>query len=229
MLLRYYPPNINKGKKISFESQGKKLEALYTDNDQEKLVIFLPGVSGRSCADVYDFMEDIAKKARYSLVRMDFSFQQYKDQESYTIKDCAKDVENLLQHLKKNDQHKLTHIAIVAKSFGALVAHFINIDIEKLVLIGPDITLKEESPEKILSVSLASLNLKDLFINKENLEDCLTLIIHGDEDEVINVSNSKNVCDAKQNYYLRILHGAKHSFFRPKDIKIISSEIESFL
>ena len=203
----------------------RKLSFTYKDIDKDRLIIFLPGVSGNAMTDRFKHLEEIATFTGFSMARMDFQFQQYKD-ESLTINDCIRDVNSLLEYLKRRDINHAKEIVIIAKSFGGLIYQLLNIKIDKAILLAPFFILKDNDM-KYINIPLKDLS-SERYLDKKVLKDVPTLIIHGIKDVIIKVDNSLEI--SKQNTRYQLLKiNTDHSFNETETQKTIVKNSIKFI
>ena len=208
---------------------GRELEFSYRDVDHDRLMIFLPGISGNAGSERFRYMEEVAVHSGYSLVRMDFQFQQYKD-ESLTIRDCIMDVLAVVEYLKRRDINAAKDIVIVAKSFGALVYHLLEdngLKVSRAILLAPYVRIKESSMD-FLDIPIRDLKEEMMFMQKALLKDIPTFIFHGLKDTVIDIENSENLVKLKDNYILEQVN-TDHKFDEQETHSIIIKKTAKFL
>jgi alpha-beta hydrolase superfamily lysophospholipase len=138
---------------------GRELKILFRDINHDKLILFIPGITGGAMTDKFEYLEEIAAVNDYSIVRMDYQFQQFND-ESLTIKDCVKDVLAIIEYVKRRDLNGVSELVIIAKSFGGMIYHLLDSDdilISKGILLAPypeiksDAELENKTPESIFA------------------------------------------------------------------------------
>jgi pimeloyl-ACP methyl ester carboxylesterase len=107
-------------------------------------------------------------------------------------------------------------ISVLGKSFGGQIAltYPDNYNFEKMVLWAPAIGFGEVNAEKWRSTLLEHAQIAtDISVDKAYLEkiDSEVKIIHGTEDEVIDVENSKRICEALPRCEFEEIEDAGHS------------------
>ena len=212
---------------------GRELEFSYRDVDHDNLMIFLPGISGSAISERFKYLEEIAVHSGYSMVRMDFQFQEFKD-ESLAIKDCITDILAVVEYLRRRDINTAKDIIFIAKSFGALVYQLMDeesMNITKAILLAPYIKITDDSADA--GTDFADIPIKDLKINeiclsRESLRNIPTLIFHGLKDTVIDMSSSENITQLKEDYILERVNTG-HGFDEAETHTIVVKKSLKFL
>jgi hypothetical protein len=207
-------------------ANGRTLTISYKDVNRDRLMIFLPGVSGNSMSDRFKYLDTIALNCGYSLVKMDYQFQQYNDM-SLSIKDCMKDILAVLEYLKRRDINTAKEKIIIAKSFGGLLYHLLDMDITKGILLAP-YTRLEDKPMNFLDTKLSDAKHNSTYLNKKLLRDNPTLIFHGTHDQQIDIKNSEEMTEAKNNYNL-IKVDSDHGLDEDEVHKLIIKRVTEFI
>lgn len=182
-----------------------------------KAIIFLPGISGGVLSEKFKWFIDAGIDAGFTMVRLNA----WKDDEDVARKNLANihsDVAFVVGYLRERGY---TTVAAVGKSFGGTVLltlpREIQVSITKRVLWAPVISIKDSGSnvDTYLFESLGSLqSLFDLYIDAEYLkgDSSPVLIIHGDADDVVPISNSMKLSSVMQNARIHTIRGAGHSY-----------------
>ena len=208
---------------------GRELEFSYREVDHDRLMLFLPGISGSAMSERFRYLEEIGVHSGYSMVRMDFQFQQCKD-ESLAIKDCITDILAVIEYLRRRDINSAKDIIVIAKSFGALVYHLLDeegIDVSKAILLAPYIRITDVNND-FLSTPIKDLKDNEIHLYSGLLKEIPTLIFHGLKDNVIDIEQSEKITQLKTNYILEKVNTG-HGFDEVETHNIVVKKSLKFL
>jgi esterase/lipase len=154
-------------------------------------LIIIPGISSGPLGSLFD--EVVSQVSTdYGIVRIN-AWNSADDLEKMTLKDLHDLIDEACELLESDGCER---ISVLGKSFGGQLAltYPENNKFEKMVLWAPAIGFGEVNAEKWRSTLLEhAQTATDISVDKAYLEkiDSEVKIIHGTEDEVINVENSK--------------------------------------
>jgi hypothetical protein len=207
---------------------GRTLEVAYREINHDKMIIFLPGASGNSTSDRFNYIDKIGLETGHSILKMDYQFQQYKD-ESLTLKDCIKDVITVLEYIQRRDINAVKELVVIAKSFGCLIYHLSNVDATKAILLAPYMHVgTEDQNNEYINKRLDQLTNEEKYIGKESLKQAPHLIFHGKRDKTISITNSEKIAGFNSNYSV-IEVDSDHGFEEEETHKKIIRESKKFL
>lgn len=106
-------------------------------------------------------------------------------------------------------------IGLVGKSFGGQLALTSRSEVDFIVLWAPAIGIGKDNVEKWRSTWLKhARTATDISVDKEFLESLYvrTKIIHGAGDKVVDVKNSRKICEALPKCEFSVIEDAGHSF-----------------
>lgn len=215
---------------------GQKLAALI-DRDESKekqdVIVFVNGFGGVKDSQGREILKDFFIEKGFATLRMDNRGKGESEgsTKDYTVEEGVKDVSTILEHLKTFSWIKQT--ALFGSSNGGgvsavLASRFPN-DFKFLILSSPSIDNKEMYEyageidiekwkiDKVAEMygSLRGYELYsekiDIYKEAENIS-CPTLIIHGDLDKSVPISQSKKINKSIKNSTLVILKGYGHHY-----------------
>jgi hypothetical protein len=205
---------------------SRKLTVEYRDISKNRLIIFLPGISGNATSERFKYLEKIAVDNQYSIVRMNFQFQEYNDR-SLSIKDCINDVKIVLEYLKRRDINTAEEMIIIAKSFGCIIYHLLDIDVSKGILLSPFLKIEDKRVDYI-NTKLSDLKIYDTYTDIKLLKNTPNLIFHGIKDTNIDVSNSEHITKINSKYLL-VKVNSDHSLNEEETHKSIIKKSNKFI
>ena len=175
-------------------------------------LIIIPGISSGPFGSLFDEVVSQVSKD-YGIVRIN-AWNGADDLEKMTLKDLHDLIDEACESLESDGCES---ISVLGKSFGGQLAltYPENNKFEKMVLWAPAIGFVEVNVEKWRSTLLEhAQTATDISVDKAYLEkiDSEVKIIHGTEDEVINVENSKRICEALPRCEFEEIEDAGHSF-----------------
>jgi pimeloyl-ACP methyl ester carboxylesterase len=182
-----------------------------------KALIFLPGMSGEALSERFKPLADAGLDAGFTVVRLS-AWQNGKDVARKNLADIHGDIAFVIGYLRERGY---TSIAAVGKSFGGTVLltlpQEIQLAITKRVLWSPAIGIKDNGSNvgTYLSEPLGSLqSLLDLYVDAAYLKagSSPALIIHGNADDVVPVSNSVKLASVMPDARVFTIEGAGHSY-----------------
>ena len=175
-------------------------------------LIIIPGISSGPFGSLFDEVVSQVSKD-YGIVRIN-AWNGADDLEKMTLKDLHDLIDEACESLESDGCES---ISVLGKSFGGQLAltYPENNKFEKMVLWAPAIGFVEVNVEKWRSTLLEhAQTATDISVDKAYLEkiDSEVKIIHGTEDEVINVENSKRIFEALPRCEFEEIEDAGHSF-----------------
>ena len=196
----------------------------------DKVVILLPGISGKALSDRYKGMEKELNKNNIAFFRFDL-WKNVEDIQNKSLRDIYVGIDIAIEFVNSKGYSK---VSFVGKSIGGgFLLTYPNSKISSLILLSPAITFGEESNlKKVVSLRFSNFKraVEEIKINKKDLKKIKSkvLIIHGTEDEVISLENSQAMIkflDAK----LEIIKGAGHSYEKEGEMELVDKLTAEFL
>lgn len=188
-------------------------------------LVIIPGISSGPFGSPFDEVVD-ELFSRCRVVRID-AWEGAGDLEEMSLKDLHEIIGEARELLKSNGCES---IDVLGKSFGGMLAltYPDNMSFEKMVLWAPAVGIGENNVSKWRSSLLEHASTAtDVSIDRKYLEDLdfHTLIVHGTEDEVVDASNSRKICEALPECELKLIEDADHSFSSfEEDVSSLSVE-----
>lgn len=244
--------------KIFFKnSKGDKLYGILSLVDKERSIVIL--CHGRTSSKNSPSILALEKKLnanKISTFRFDFYGHGESDGkfEDATVSEAADDISNAIKLLKKQGHKK---IGLVGSSFGgaaSILAASKSDDLSFLVLRAP----VSDYYEKILSekkrypleewkkkrfIYHRNMKGKKFLLNYSFFEDIVSrksyeivkkikipvLIVHGDKDEQVPLSQSKKSAKLIKKCKLKIIKGADHIFSKPEHFNKVIEVVSDFI
>lgn len=211
----YYPnkqdfnlcPNFADAEKIIIKGTR-----IYFKRNSDKLIIFYHGNAGSACDR--KFIKDHLEKLGFSYIFVEYAGYS-NDKEKPAQKLLMKDVENVNYFLENRE---FNSIVIMGESLGSSLAlyHSSLAKENKLLLISPFFTLSNLA-KKVFPFYPISLMLLDNYDNTKWMEGVNNvLIIHGNIDNIIPISESKKLFDkirAKSKQFIEISGGNHNDIY----------------
>jgi alpha-beta hydrolase superfamily lysophospholipase len=145
-------------------------------------------------------------------VRID-AWEGAEDLEEMSLNDLHQMIEEACVLLTNNGRES---IDVLGKSICGMLAltYPDKNSLGKMVLWAPAVGIGENNVDKWRSTLLEHTSTPtDISINRKYLEkpDVPTLIVHGTEDEVVDSSNSRKICEGLPECECKLIEGADHS------------------
>ncbi|QKQ98737.1 prolyl oligopeptidase family serine peptidase [Candidatus Nanohaloarchaea archaeon] len=175
-------------------------------------LLVVPGISSGPFGSPFD--EVVDEMSEYcSVVRVD-AWDDARDLEDMTLRDLHEIVEGAVERLRDLG---CEGIHVLGKSFGGQLAltYPENVSFDSMVLWAPAVGLGENNVEKWRSTALRQASTAtDISIDISELEglDVETLLIHGENDQVVEVENSRRIADQLPDGDVRVIEDTGHSF-----------------
>jgi len=199
-------------------------QAIYMHYRSNNFLVFIPGASGNVQSERYRFIDEIAAKSDYSLVKYEFLWQIENNQDAYTLNDCQREIEEVLGYIKKN--HNAYRIVFIAKSLGSLIVELLREVVDGYILLSP--LLRERDMQRVMDKPLSSVSAEEIGIRYEDLKDKPTLIFIGTRDKLIDHEYIEKI-KPKRNHRIVLIKDGGHSLKSMEAINKIKSESLRFL
>lgn len=198
--------------------------------DMDRVVVFLPGISGKAHSERFAWLDGVADKADYACARVSL----WDDEEAVqkmTIKEIFSRLDEVIDTLKGLGFEDIT---MVGKSFGGGVTlGYEHALITKKIMWAPAVTLAEtDNLDQFLEIKLSEIEkVTDITINAARVAQSSAHIgiIHGTEDEVVSLKNSQAIVKAASRGELIVVDGAGHSFKDPQHERALQEATASLL
>lgn len=187
---------------------------LNTSFDMDRLVVFLPGISGGAHSARFIGVEKLADEDGYACARIDL----WEGEESLSDKSYEDIFLKLDEFFAEFTKMDFIDVLLVGKSFGGGVALAYEHElISRKVLWAPAIGVGEGEGNwgELKGKKFGEIvDLLDVKLGTEQIakQSAPIGIIHGTADNVIPLSNSEKIIAAAQNGTLKTIEGAGHSF-----------------
>lgn len=197
----------------------------------EKVVVFLPGISGGAFSDRFQPVVDACLSAGFAIARVN-AWKDADDVGQKTLSQIYADIDAVLSLLQEKSY---TSFFGVGKSFGGAVMlthpcpYF-----AKKVLWAPAIGTVESGANinEYLSTPLGTIpKLLDVKVDRAFVEkmETPTLVVHGTADDAIPFSNSELLVSMLPNAKLFPVEGADHSYKKKEHEEIVIKATMDFL
>lgn len=243
--------------KISIQTDQKPIPGLYIKEEKHSCALLMVhGFTSSKHAKGLNHIALAAQKLGISSLRIDV--WGHKDNtnpfEELTVTHIIKDIDTAIEFLKSQGH---TAIGLVGTSLGGLAAGFVashRKDIACLILKSPALfdvhTLatpfisesldvwKEKGHTTIHSPIMDNKELNYTFIEDLQSYDsrtyahtisCPTLIIHGTQDEIVPITQSRQIAKHIPQCTLKEIQTATHSMHSPKELQKLEQHINEFL
>lgn len=186
------------------------------DTPTQKVVLFLPGISGDVFSDRFKPLVDACNAAGWAVALIN-AWENAATVEQKNLNQIYADIRGVITTLQ---QLGYTSVAGVGKSFGGgILLTCPSPYIQRKILWAPAIGVADsESTSNIEHYVNNPLNdlssLLDLKVNPHSLKEMEVpiLIIHGTADKNIPFSNSEKIVDSLPNAKMWTIEGADHSY-----------------
>lgn len=201
--------------------------------DEEETVnrslLVIPGISSDPYESPFNEVVDYAKEMGFSVVRLN-QWSSSEDLEDKTLKDMHDLIDRALEKL---DEEGYNYIGVLGKSFGGQLAltYPHNERFDFMILWAPAVGLEGDNVDKWISTPLGQASAAtDISIDPSYLKniDIPVKIIHGTDDEVVDLEVSEQLAQNLDKGELMRVEGGDHSFSSDKK-KLISESKSMFL
>lgn len=183
----------------------------------EKIVLFIPGVSGKARSERFLPLLQIVHEAGFAIARIDmWDSEEFLD--TLTLEDINNSLNQIISILKDEGYE---HAVMIGKSFGGgITLQFENDFINKKILWAPAFGYDiEGNRDTILDTPFGNIaKTSDITLGDTFLASILvpTYFIHGTEDTIIPLSNSELLEAHVPHGTLIQIENADHSFNTPE-------------
>lgn len=198
---------------------GPQNEILLTTSfDMDRVMVFVPGISGKAHSSRFAWLDTVADEAGYASARVHL-WEDETAVKTMTILDIHKRLRWVCEELQNQGY---VDIVLVGKSFGGGAAlTFTDELITKKILWAPAFSYAGEvgNIAELQSVTLAEMTqVTDITVGNDELLVTTqpVCIIHGTDDSVIALENSVQIVAALPQGELVHIAGADHSFKTPE-------------
>lgn len=194
--------------------------SINAENERLGLVL-VPGIT--SGTELFDMIEP---SLSFTSVRVE-TWDSAEDLEEITLSELHELIDERIRLL---EEVGCKSIGVVGKSFGGQLALTSKPEANFLVLWAPAVGFGEDNVEKWRSTKLKhAQTATDISVDKSFLEkiDSEVKIIHGTEDQIVDIENSRKICEALPKCEFSEIEGTNHSFTENRDLVI--EETVSFL
>tara|TARA_Y100000034_G_C6896283_1_gene413303 strand:- start:473 stop:1117 length:645 start_codon:yes stop_codon:yes gene_type:complete len=200
------------------------------EQESDKAVILLPGVSGKALSDRYKDLESALNSAGFSFLRFDI-WESVEDLQTKTLQEVYQRIDQAVDYMHSKGYGE---ISFIGKSFGGgVLLTYPSDKISSTILLAPAIGFSEES--NLTTSRTRKLGefeqLDEIRIAKGDLEKITypTLIFHGTKDNVIALENSQNLVKYLSKGKLEVVEGAGHSYDNEGEMEQVIEKIVGFL
>ena len=202
-------------------------------SDEEESVnrslIVIPGISSDPYDSPFEEVVSYAKDMGFSVVRLS-QWNSSEDLEDKTLDDLYQLIDRALEKL---DEEGYNYVGVLGKSFGGQLAltYPRNERFDFMILWAPALGINSNTVDKWKSTVLGQASsATDISIDPSSLGgiDVPVKIIHGTEDEVVDVSVSESIAQSLGKGEVIKIDGADHSFSSNKK-RLISESKSMFL
>lgn len=231
-----------------------KCKMFLPDNQNMKsIIIGVHGFAGDKESSMLEQLAQTACLAETGLVCFDFPAhgESPVQEDKLTIENCKKDFLDVLNHF--NSLYKNVDISIFATSFGGYITLLCSDQLTDypLVLRASAVTMPKVLLENVLEISAEefqktgtvtcgferSINLpygfyQDLMTQENIMEKVIhqrSLILHGDCDDIVPLSDILAFANRQEKVEVEIVHGADHRFKKEGEIEQLIQSTRKFL
>lgn len=198
-------------------------------------IVYVPGVSGGALSKKTEPMAEAFVRAGFTFIR--FEFRSYAKPDSFlhgSLNEDVDDIRNAISYLSRT--FWVEEFFVVAKSFGGLRALLaMHENVSAFGFLAPAIFMSETSTvENLLAKPYGQIErVEDFKIEKSEREKWRspTIVVHGDRDEVVPISNSESLLSFIPNNVpkkLSVIAWAGHSFDGKNQLEAAVADISDF-
>jgi len=189
-------------------------------------VILLPGLSGGALSSRFRFISLALAEAGIGCLSLEFSAYAKGGFDSYALINLLEELKGANAFLKADG---IKNIGLVAKSFSGILAVLDWEDFKSLVLIAPTVFIKRKGMydvDEIFKTEFGKLEIGKIGFTNAHLEEIKIplRIIHGTEDEVVDIRNSERIIKLCRGN-LVVIVGADHSFYLEEHKRDLASKV----
>lgn len=182
-----------------------------------RALIFLPGISGEALSERFKPLVDAGNDAGFAVVRIS-AWNGSEDVAQKSLGTIHGDIVSAIGYLR---EHGYASVYAVGKSFGGTLLLTLPPEVRNMlqaqVLWSPVIGIDESvsNVDRYITEPLSELgSLKNLLVDRSYLKGVAvpTLIVHGDADENVEMSNSVAIASMMPDARVHPVVGAGHSF-----------------
>ncbi|MFB6213673.1 MAG: alpha/beta hydrolase [Candidatus Nanohaloarchaea archaeon] len=226
--------------KVNFtNSRGLELVGNYWESDSDAAIVMSHGFTGdKHEGGYFDTVAEALNERGYNVLTFDFSGRGESQDDAITIEKEVDDLDSALQYLEENKN--IDRIGLYGYSLGGLVSlRNDRPEIEAIVLTSPVtaeiealklqsfekgdtftyqngvyIKHKEDEVRKELPIDEKISEEANKIDQDQLLSDIETpvLIIHGDQDSVVPLGDSRNAVEKLEHGKLEVIEGLDHSY-----------------
>ena len=206
---------------------------LLTNNpnvSKEKIVLFIPGISGDAFSERFQPVVDIALNAHLPIARVS-AWESHESVQTHSYAYYQEAIKEVIQHLETLGY---SEFVVIGKSFGGGLALSLHHPlITRKILWAPAIGFLEAETITSLQDTLLSKidNLKNLAVSKEYLlqDTAKIFIIHGTADQVMSIDTSRQIVAEVPEITLAEIPNADHSFRTPSSEALLIAQTAEYL
>lgn len=180
--------------KFEFESNWFTLnwQVDFCDLEEDKYVLYIPGMN--FALEDIDWLSTIITSYWYNFVRFWFRYHFYNNINDCSISTDLEDIYNLFFYLD-NFWYNIEKIGVIAKSLWGVKAFLLDDSrIKAYSFLAPAVFFEQGADkDKMKATNYGSIkNLDELILPLNIIEnrEYPTILFHGNNDEVVNISNS---------------------------------------
>lgn len=219
--------------KVKFQNKrGKTLVGNFWEADSNTAIVMSHGISGdKSEYGFFDKVAEVLRDVGYTVLAFDFAGAGESDFELFTVK---KEVEDLSAALEYCRSRGIDRFGLFGYSLGGLISlRNYRDDVEAMALVAPttdsfDLSegnrwsyfarvfrilpfIRKKKKRMMLAKAdiigeLASVTQEELL----NAVECPTLVIHGEQDDIVPPEDSKEAVEELENGELKIIDDMEH-------------------
>ncbi len=206
--------------KVSFENdRGLELVGNYWSSESNAGIVMSHGLTGdKNERGYFDKVAEELNNAGYNVLAFDFAGCGESDNEELRIDKQVNDLSVAIKYLESRGSDR---VGLFGYSQGGLVSIRNYTDsIDAMVLTSPvtdstpNYKQSVKNPQKEIIIDEEIIKQKDSIDQDELLSGvkCTTLIIHGDQDEIVPLESSRNADRKLKNSRLEIIEGLDHGY-----------------